>query len=55
MEDNRQKVDELYNLESDIGETTNLALRNPKKVKELKERMISVEGADQLRSADSKR
>ena len=55
VEDNRQKVDELYNLESDIGETTNLALRNPKKVKELKERMISVEGADQLRSADSKR
>ncbi len=55
VEDDRQKVDELYNLESDIGETTNLALRNPKKVKELKERMISVEGSDRLRSADNKR
>lgn len=55
VEDDRQKVDELYDLENDIGETTNLALKHPKKVTELKELMISVEGSDRLRPEDSRR
>ncbi len=55
VEDDRQKVDELYDLENDIGETTNLALKHPQKVTELKELMISVEGSDRLRPADSRR
>ena len=55
VEDDRQKVDELYDLENDIGETTNLALKHPHKVTELKELMISVEGSDRLRPADSRR
>ena len=55
VEDDRQKVDELYDLENDIGETTNLALKHPQKVTELKELMISVEGSDRLRPADSSR
>ena len=32
----RKQVEELYDLESDIGETTNLAARHPEKVTELK-------------------
>jgi arylsulfatase A-like enzyme len=32
----RKKVEELYDLESDIGETTNLAEQYPQKVAELK-------------------
>jgi arylsulfatase A-like enzyme len=55
VENDRQKVDELYDLENDIGETTNLALKHPQKVTELKELMISVEGSDRLRPADSRR
>ena len=33
----RKQVDELYDLEADLGEQTNLAARYPKKVEELKE------------------
>jgi arylsulfatase A-like enzyme len=32
----REEVEELYDLESDIGETTNLADKHPQKVKELR-------------------
>jgi arylsulfatase A-like enzyme len=32
----RKKVEELYDLETDIGETTNLAGKHPEKVAELK-------------------
>jgi len=36
VEEGRKKVDELYDLESDLGETTNLADQHPKVVSELK-------------------
>jgi len=36
VEDDREKVDELYDLEADIGETTNLASRHPEIVARLK-------------------
>ena len=39
----RKEVEELYDLESDIGETTNLAARHPKKVAELKALMAAIE------------
>ena len=32
----REEVEELYDLESDIGETTNLAEKHPDKVAELR-------------------
>ena len=47
VDDSRPKVDELYNLETDLGERQNLAERFPKKVAELKrlmQRIESVEG-----------
>ena len=36
VEEGRKKVDELYDLDSDLGETTNLADQHPKVVSELK-------------------
>jgi len=38
----RKQVEELYDLESDIGETTNLAEKYPEKVKELKALMVRI-------------
>jgi len=38
----REKVEELYDLESDIGETTNLAEKHPEKVTELKALMKAI-------------
>lgn len=35
----REEVEELYDLESDIGETTNLAAKHPELVQQLRERM----------------
>jgi len=55
VEDDRKKIDELYDLENDIGERTNLASKYPKKVTELKELMLSVEQSDRLRPKDSRR
>ncbi len=46
VEDDRKKQDELYDLEADIGEQTNLAAKYPEKVAELKALMRSLEGAD---------
>jgi len=46
VEDDRQKVDELYDLEADLGETNNLAEKHPEKVAELKALMKSIEGSD---------
>jgi arylsulfatase A-like enzyme len=37
VEDGRKKVDELYDLDTDIGETTNLAAKYPKIVSELRQ------------------
>ncbi len=55
VEDGRKKVAELFDLENDLEETTNLALRNPEKVAELKSLMEAVEGQDRLRPEDSRR
>lgn len=46
IEDDRAKVDELYDLESDLGERTNVASMYPEKVAELKTLMRSIEGND---------
>ncbi len=55
VEDDREKVDELYDLENDLGERTNLASKHPEKVAELKDLMSAVEQSDRLRPEDSKR
>jgi arylsulfatase A-like enzyme len=47
-EDDRQKVDELYDLETDLGEQTNLAKKFPAKVAELQALMRSIEGGDRF-------
>lgn len=44
IEKDRPKVDELYDLEADLGERNNLAAENPEKVAELKALMASIEG-----------
>ena len=43
QDENREEVEELYDLDSDIGETTNLAEKYPEKVAELKALMKSIE------------
>ncbi|MEM7233556.1 MAG: sulfatase [Planctomycetota bacterium] len=55
VEDSRQKIDELYDLSTDLGERTNLAAKHPEKVAELKKLMLSIEGKDELRPKDNKR
>jgi arylsulfatase A-like enzyme len=55
VEDSRKKVEELYDLEVDLGEQTNLAAKFPKKVAELRSLMQSIEGGDKLDPADNKR
>jgi len=55
IEDDREKVDELYDLEADLGERTNLAAKFPEMVSELKALMQSIEGRDKLTPADSRR
>ena len=47
IEDDRKQVDELYDLENDLGEQTNLADSFPEKVAELKSLIRSIEGNDQ--------
>jgi arylsulfatase A-like enzyme len=54
-EDDRKKQDELYNLESDLGEQKNLASKYPEKVGELKKLMQSIKGNDILDPAANKR
>lgn len=41
---NREEVEELYDLEADLGETTNLADKHPEKVEELKKLLKEVIG-----------
>ena len=43
VDDSRRKVDELYDLETDLGERANLAAKHPKIVAELKQLMIGIE------------
>lgn len=45
VEDDRKKVDELYDLEADLGERTNLASKMPEKVAELKALMEKIESS----------
>ena len=47
VEDDRPPVEELYDLESDLGEQTNLAARFPQKVAALRALMQSIEGRQQ--------
>ena len=54
-EDDRKKVDELYDLDADLGETKNLAEKYPEKVAELKALMKEIEGDDQLKPDASRR
>ena len=42
IEDTRKKVEELYDLENDLGETNNLASKFPEKVAELKSPYITI-------------
>jgi len=44
VESDRPKVEELYDLEADLGEKSNLAEKRPDKVAELKKLMESIEG-----------
>lgn len=46
IDDNRKNVDELYDLQADIGEQNNLAEQYPEKVAELKRLMKSIVGDD---------
>lgn len=55
VEDGRKKVDELFNLESDLGERTNLAEKYPDKVAELKRLLQTIEAGDRLTPSDSRR
>ncbi|NIP19254.1 MAG: sulfatase-like hydrolase/transferase [Xanthomonadales bacterium] len=55
VEDSRKKTEELYDLEADLGERTNLATRFPEKVAELKALMTEIEGDDRLESKDNRR
>ncbi len=44
VEKDRAKVEELYDLEADLGERNNLAEKHPEKVAELMALMSSIEG-----------
>ncbi len=55
QEDDRELVDELYNLETDVGERTNLAAKFPAKVAELKALMCSIEAGDKLEPEANRR
>lgn len=55
MEDSREKVEELYDLEADLGEQVNLASKYPERVVELKNLMQAIESGDVLTAADNRR
>ena len=48
-DNNRREVEELYDLESDIGETTNLAEKFPEKLKELRALTKKIQGNDPVK------
>jgi arylsulfatase A-like enzyme len=54
-ESGREPVDELYDLEKDLGEQTNLAAHYPEKVDAMKKLMKSIEGGDILEPEASRR
>ena len=47
--------EELYNLKRDIGETNNLAVRHPEKVKDLKALMNSIKADATIKSVQKLR
>ena len=51
----RKKEEELYDLEADLGERTNLAAKHPELVKELKALMGEIEGDDRLEREANRR
>lgn len=55
VDDERPKADELYDLEADLGERTNLAQEHPDLVAELRALMTRIEGEDVLRPEDNRR
>lgn len=55
VDDERPPADELYDLEADLGERTNLAEEHPDLVGELRALMASIEAGDRLRSEDNRR
>ena len=55
VEDDRPNVEELYDLEADLGERTNLAVFQPAVVAELRALMASIEEGDRLRPEDNAR
>lgn len=55
IENGREKVEELYDLEADLGERNNLASRHPEIVAELRELMTSIEAGDRLEPGASRR
>ena len=55
IEDDREKVDELYNLEADIGEQVNVANEFPNEVTKLRALMESIEAGDTLAPSDNDR
>ena len=55
IENDREKAEELYDLEADLGEQSNLATKFPERVAELRALMQSIEGGDKLDPAANKR
>ena len=55
IEDERMPADELYDLESDLGERVNLAAKFPGRVAKLKTLMRSIEAGDKLESEANRR
>ncbi len=55
IEDDRKQVEELYDLETDLGERINLAEKFPEKATALKALMRSIEAGDKLEAEANKR
>lgn len=55
IESDRAAKEELYRLDTDLGEQQNLAAKHPEKVAELRQLMESIEGSDKLLPSDNKR
>jgi arylsulfatase A-like enzyme len=55
IENDRKIEEELYDLEADLGEQTNLAAKFPQRVAKLRTLMQSIEGGDKLEASANKR